>query len=76
MSHAIEPSWWSVFLNAVEVVRKAVAKKKVIMMDDHNQIMLNPNPAEKNQTSTGIIVRTSCQGYFGLLLMIFFLRKQ
>jgi hypothetical protein len=41
----------------------------------HNQIMLNPNPAEKNQTSTGIIVRTSCQGYFGLLLMIFFVKK-
>jgi hypothetical protein len=34
MSHAIEPSWRSVFLNAMEVVREAVAEKKVIMMDD------------------------------------------
>ena len=34
MSHAIEPSWRSVFLNAVEVVREAVAEKKVIMLDD------------------------------------------
>jgi hypothetical protein len=34
MSHAIEPSWQSVFLKALEVVHKAVAEKKEIMIND------------------------------------------
>jgi hypothetical protein len=33
MSHAIKPPWQSVFLNAMEVVQKAVAKKKVANYD-------------------------------------------
>jgi hypothetical protein len=51
MSHAIEPSWRSVFLNAVEVVRKAVAKKKVIMMDDpqSNYVESKSSRKEPNQ---------------------------
>jgi hypothetical protein len=60
----------------VEVVRKAVAEKKVIMMDDTQSNLSHQNTTEMNQTSAGIIVRTSCQSYSKLLLMMFFLRKQ
>jgi hypothetical protein len=51
MSHAIEPSWWSVFLKALEVVCQAVAEKKVILMDDmqSNYITSRCNKKEPNQ---------------------------
>ncbi len=51
MSHASEPSWQSVFLKALEVVRQAVAEKKVIMMDDmqSNYITSKYNKKEPNQ---------------------------
>jgi hypothetical protein len=51
MSHAIEPSWHSVFLKALEVVCKPVAEKKVIMIDDmqSNYITSKCNKKEPNQ---------------------------
>jgi hypothetical protein len=70
MSHAIELSWQSVFLKAVEVVHEAVAEKKVIMMDDTPSNFITSKYKKKT------IVRTSCQSYSKLLLMMFFLRKQ
>jgi hypothetical protein len=51
MSHAIEPSWWSVFFKVMEVVHEAVAEKKVFMMDDmqSNYITVKSTKKESNQ---------------------------
>jgi hypothetical protein len=60
------------FLKALEVVHQAVAEKKVILVDDmqSNYITSRCNKKEPNQY--WIIVHTSCQGYFRLLLMVMF----
>jgi hypothetical protein len=71
ISHAIESSWRSVFWKPWKLYVKLWLNIKWFWWMTCDQIISHPSGAEKNQTSTGKIAHTSCQGYFELLLMIF-----